>query len=129
MSTAPRNRWSSADGEAQQTVSIPIGDDALIEGDETIALTFGDLPTGVTLGTNATATVTITDTDLAAFEFVISDDEVGEGATVELTVTLDGNATFATAQTIELSFSSADPAAGVDFTVVNSGGRDTDRPV
>ena len=40
-------------GSDRQTVSIPIGDDALIEGDETIELAFGDLPTGVTPGTNA----------------------------------------------------------------------------
>ena len=76
-------------GSDRQTVSIPLGDDALIEGDETIALAFGDLPTGVTPGTNSTTTVTITDADSAAFEFAISDNEVGEGATVELTVTLD----------------------------------------
>ena len=117
-----------SDGEAQQTVSIPLGDDALIEGDETIELAFGDLPTGVTPGTNATATVTITDADSAAFEFAVSDDEVGEGATVGLTVTLDGNATFATAQTIELSFSSGDPAPGVDFTVADSRGQTLTAP-
>ena len=86
------------------------------------------MPTGVTPGTNATATVTISDADSAAFEFAISDDEVGEGATVELTVTLDGDATFATAQTIELSFSSGDPAAGVDFTVVDSRGQTLTAP-
>ena len=95
MSTAPRNQVVFSSGSDRQTVSIPLGDDALIEGDETIALAFGDLPTGVTPGTNATTTVTITDADSAAFGFAISDDEVGEGATVELTVTLDGVATFA----------------------------------
>ena len=31
-------------GSDRQAVSIPLGDDALIEGDETIALAFGDLP-------------------------------------------------------------------------------------
>ena len=64
-------------GSDRQTVSIPLGDDALIEGDETISLAFGDLPAGVTPGTNSTTTVTITDADSAAFEFAISDDEVG----------------------------------------------------
>ena len=110
-------------GDDRQTVSIPLGDDALIEGDETIALAFGDLPTGVTPGTNATTTVTITDADSAAFEFAISDDEVGEGATVELTVTLDGVATFATAQTIDLTFPGGGASAGVDFTVADSSGQ------
>ena len=107
-------------GEARQTVSIPIGDDALIEGDETIALAFGDLPTGVTLGTNSTTTVTITDTDTALFGFAIDDGEVGEGATVALTLTLDGDDTFATAQTIDLTFPSSAATARVDFTVADS---------
>ena len=110
-------------GDARQTVSIPLGDDALIEGDETIALAFGDLPTGVTPGTNATTTVTITDADSAAFEFAISDDEVGEGATVGLTVTLDGDATFAAAQTIHLTFQGGGASAGVDFTVTDAQGQ------
>ena len=110
-------------GSDRQTVSIPLGDDALIEGDETIALAFGDLPTGVTPGTNSTTTVTITDADSAAFEFAISDDEVGEGAAVELTVTLIGGATFATAQTINLTFPGGAATAGVDFTVADSRGQ------
>ena len=115
-------------GDDRQTVSIPLGDDALIEGDETIALAFGDLPTGVTPGTNATATVTITDADSAAFRFAISDDEVGEGATVELTLTLDGVATFAAAQTIELTFQGGGATSGVDFTVADARGQTLTAP-
>ena len=115
-------------GSDRQTVSIPLGDDALIEGDETIALAFGDLPTGVTPGTNSTTTVTITDADSAAFESVISDDEVGEGATVELTVTLNGVATFAAAQTIDLTFQGGGASVGVDFTVADSRGQTLTAP-
>ena len=115
-------------GDARQTVSIPLGDDALIEGDETISLAFGDLPAGVTPGTNATTTVTITDADSASFRFAISDNEVGEGAAVELTVTLDGVATFATAQTIDLTFASGEPIAGVDFTVTDARGQTLTAP-
>ena len=115
-------------GEDRQTVFVPIGDDALIEGDETIALAFGDLPTGVTSGTNSTTTVTITDADSAGFEFAVSDDEVGEGATVELTLTLDGVATFAAAQTIELTFSGGGATSGVDFTVTDSQGQTLTAP-
>ncbi len=115
-------------GEDRQTVSIALGDDALIEGNETIALAFGDLPTGVTPGTNSTTTVTITDADSAGFEFAVSDDEVGEGATVELTLTLDGDATFPTAQTIELTFSGGGATSGVDFTVTDSQGQTLTAP-
>ncbi len=120
--TAPESVVFSS-GDALQTVSIPIGDDALIEGDETIALALGNLPTGVTLGTNSTTTVTITDTDTADFGFAIDDDEVGEGATLTLTLTLDGDATFAADQTIEISFPSSAATAGVDFTLADSGGQ------
>ena len=115
-------------GSDRQTVSIPLGDDALIEGDETIALAFGDLPTGVTPGTNATTTVTITDADSASFGFAIDDGEVGEGATVELTVTLNGVATFAAAQTIHLSFQGGGATSGVDFTVADARGRTLTAP-
>ena len=115
-------------GSDRQTVSIPLGDDALIEGDETIALAFGDLPTGVTPGTNSTATVTITDADSASFGFAISDGEVGEGAAVELTVTLDGGATFAAAQTIDLTFQGGGASVGVDFTVADSRGQTLTAP-
>ena len=115
-------------GSDRQTVSIPLGDDALIEGDETISLAFGDLPAGVTPGTNSTTTVTITDADSASFGFAIDDDEVGEGAAVELTVTLNGVATFAAAQTIHLSFQGGGATAGVDFTVADSRGQTLTAP-
>ena len=125
--TAPESVVFSS-GEARQTVVVPIGDDALIEGDEAIELAFGDLPTGVTLGTNSTTTVTITDTDTASFGFAIDDDEVGEGATVALTLTLNGDATFAAAQTIDLTFLGGGASAGVDFTVADSRGQTLTAP-
>ena len=125
--TAPESVVFSS-GDARQTASVPISDDALIEGDETIALAFGDLPTGVTLGTNSTTTVTITDTDTASFDFAVDDDEVGEGATVALTLTLNGDAAFAADQTIDLSFLGGGATAGVDFTVADSGGQPLTAP-
>ena len=72
--------------------------------------------------------MTITDADSAAFEFAISDDEVGEGATVELTVTLNGVATFAAAQTIDLTFQGGGASVGVDFTVADSRGQTLTAP-
>ena len=72
--------------------------------------------------------MTITDADSARFEFTIDDDEVGEGAAVELTVTLDGDATFATAQTIDLTFPGGAATAGVDFTVADARGQTLTAP-
>ncbi|HEX8070169.1 MAG TPA: Calx-beta domain-containing protein [Pyrinomonadaceae bacterium] len=51
-----------APGEAQRTISVPLIDDAHVEGAEAVTLTLRD-PEGVTLGAQATATLTITDND------------------------------------------------------------------
>lgn len=53
-----------AAGETSKTISIPIIDDAIVEGDETFQVVLAN-PTGVTLGAPATATVTIHDNDTA----------------------------------------------------------------
>ena len=48
---------------------------------------------------------------------------------MELTVTLEGGATFATAQTIDLTFASGEPIAGVDFTVTDARGQALTAPL
>jgi photosystem II stability/assembly factor-like uncharacterized protein len=49
-----------AAGESSKTVSIPVVDDNFTEGNESFTITLSS-PTGATLGTTTTATVTITD--------------------------------------------------------------------
>jgi len=52
-----------ADGDAHaKTITVPISDDSLYEGDETLSLTLSN-PVGGLLGSPATAVVTITDND------------------------------------------------------------------
>jgi|GEM_PF-1670230 len=53
-----------ADGEITKTVSIPIVNDNLIEGNETVNLTLTNPTNGATIGTQNTATLTIVDNDL-----------------------------------------------------------------
>lgn len=53
-----------AAGEAQRVLSIPLIDDAHVEGNETVQLALRN-PTGATLGTQSTATLTINDNDAA----------------------------------------------------------------
>ncbi|MEB3357320.1 MAG: Calx-beta domain-containing protein [Synechococcales bacterium] len=53
-----------ADGEFQKTVAIPIVNDTVAEGDETVALTLSGPTGGATLGTQTSATLTIVDNDL-----------------------------------------------------------------
>jgi hypothetical protein len=50
---------------APKTITIPIIDDVLVEGDETVSLTLGS-PTGnASIGTQSTAILNITDNDIA----------------------------------------------------------------
>jgi hypothetical protein len=50
-------------GETTRTFTIPIVDDALVEGDETLTVNLS-APTGALLGATSTATLTITDNEL-----------------------------------------------------------------
>jgi subtilisin family serine protease len=55
---------SFADGETSKTIRIPIIDDAFVEGPETFTVTLSNA-SGAPLGTQTTATITITDNDTA----------------------------------------------------------------
>ncbi|MCW9683183.1 hypothetical protein FJR41_020710, partial [Dolichospermum planctonicum UHCC 0167] len=55
---------SFADGEISKTVSIPIMNDNLIEGNETVNLTLTNPTNGATIGTQNQAKLTIVDNDL-----------------------------------------------------------------
>ena len=56
--------WATGDAAAK-TITVPIIDDALVEGNETFTVTLGSVTGGASLGT-ATMTVTIIDNDIAA---------------------------------------------------------------
>lgn len=55
--------WANGD-TAAKTITVPINNDALYEGDETFNITL-NAPSGATLGTPTVATVTINDNDTA----------------------------------------------------------------
>ena len=59
-----------ADGEITKTVNIPIVNDNLIEGNETVNLTLTNPTNGATIGTQNTATLTIVDNDTSPGELI-----------------------------------------------------------
>ena len=103
--------------EMSKTVSVATVTDDSIEGDETVAVAFGALPTGVTAGTTTTTTVTITDQTAAAqFTLTLNPATVVEGETAAVTVAITNRVTFATAQPLTLTFSGS-ATQGTDYTV------------
>ena len=83
-------------GTTTQTLTLNITDDMLVEGTETLTFTLVNPSTGLTLGTNTTATLTLTDND--APTYTIADlttvDALGNpdslGVDVELDVVVMG---------------------------------------
>ena len=111
-----------AAGETRKTVSFVAADDALVEGPETVELSFGALASGFSAGSTAVATVTITDTDTAAIEFSAASSEVSEGGETELTFAIANGVVFAVDQAIAITAAgSAD--AGDDFVLSDSQNR------
>ncbi|NCS04896.1 MAG: hypothetical protein GPJ06_24040, partial [Microcystis aeruginosa G13-11] len=89
-------------GEASKTVNIPIIDDNIHEGNETLNLTLSSPTGGATLGTQTTATLTIVDNDLPTVSLAVSPASVTEDGTINLvyTFTRTGN----TANPLTVSF-------------------------
>ena len=111
---------SFAAGETRKTVSFDAADDALVEGPETVELSFGTLTEGFSQGSTAVATVTITDTDTAVLGFSVASSEVSEGGVTELMFAISNGVVFAADQIIKIEVSGS---AGVgDFVLEDSNG-------
>ncbi|MEG3855026.1 Calx-beta domain-containing protein [Microcoleus sp. Z1_C4] len=104
----------AAGDAAPQTITIPIANDTLVEGTETLNLTLTN-PNGATIGTQGTATLDIADDD-SSLEFSAPTFSVNEdGTTVAaVTVTRTGSTTGAASATVELSDGTA--VAPGDYT-------------
>ena len=132
-STASTDEYSEppsvtfAAGEAEQTFTILVTPDALDEGAETVELAFGDLPAGVTAGTNATTAVSIADSEAADIGFSADRGEVSEGGEVRLTFAIANGVTFQRTETINLAIAGT-ATPGVDFTLVDESGRTLTAP-
>ena len=78
-------------GDTERTFTVAATQDTVDDDGESVKLTLGTLPTGVSEGTTNTATVTITDDDVPAVtvSFSAATYSVAEGGTVDVTVKLD----------------------------------------
>ena len=102
-------------GATSATLEVQTTGDAVAEAGETFTATISasSLPAGVTLGTDATATVTITDDDTA--EVTIADAEAtAEGNDITFTVTLD--TAVQDGLTVTPSFTDVTATKGTDYT-------------
>jgi hypothetical protein len=105
--------WAAGDA-ANKTITIPITDDSLYEGNEDFTVTLSAPTGGATIGTPSSATVTINENDTAP-TISIAGVTVNEGA---------GNATFVVAQsaasglntTFQYSTADGTATAGSDYT-------------
>ncbi len=116
-------------GDTEKEISVPINDDTLAEGEETIIVTLAlaegnSLPDGHTAGNLAT-TVNITDNDTLDKTWTLSlaPNEVTEGAgetEVTVTATRSGTATAVADTDIAISVAGVTATAGEDFAAVGN---------
>ena len=105
-------------GDTEETITFSATQDTVDEDDESVKLTFGALPTGVTAGTTNEATVTITDDDVPSVtvSFEQGSYTVDEGSTVTVKVKLDADPERTV--TIPITATDQDEASGDDYSVV-----------
>ncbi len=119
--TAVTQTVSFAAGDtANKTVTIPIVDDALVEGNETVTVGLSAPTGGATLGTQSTAVLTITDNDVpppGTLQLSAATYSVAEsGGTATITVTRTGGSAGAVGVTLTTSNGTA--TAPADYTAV-----------
>jgi Ca2+-binding RTX toxin-like protein len=96
---------SFADGETTKTVTIPIVNDSLVEGNETINLKLSNPTGGATIGTQNAAVLNIVDNDFKpTLTLAIAPDRINEAAVTSATVTRNGD----TAAPLSVTLTSSD---------------------
>ena len=99
--------------ETQKTFTFAAAGDSIDDNGESVELTFGTLPSGVSEGTTATTTISITDDDTAGVSISHTDLEVPEGGEATYTIKLDTQPTDSV--TVSLGGD-----AGTDLTLDNT---------
>ena len=108
-------------GETSKTDTISITNDTLVEGNETVNLTLTNATGGAALGTQATATLTIVDDDVApaaAVQFSTAAFSVNENqGTATITVTRSGDSSVPVS--VNYATSDGTATAGSDYTATS----------
>ena len=113
--------WAAGDSAAK-TFTILILDDALVEGNETVAIAISNPTGGASLGSPASATLTIVDNDVAPAHGILQWSanaySVSEsGGTATITVTRTGGSDGVVS--IAYSTANGSATAGLDYTAVS----------
>ncbi len=137
--TAPSDYNSSqitvnfASGEISKIVTVPITDDTVFEGDETLNLTLTNPTGGATLGTQTIATLTIIDNDLPSITLAVNPTSVTEDGTSNLVYTFTRTGNTVNSLTVyfevggsadwrnDYNFSGASSFSGVYYTTFAAG--------
>ena len=115
VSGTPPASVSIAKGSTNATLTVPTVGDSVVEADSTVTASVA-AGTGYTIGTAATASVTVEDDDAATFTVSADPPTISEGGSATLTVAIANGVIFADAQTISLATSGT--ASAADYTGV-----------
>ncbi|WP_373536565.1 Calx-beta domain-containing protein [Microcoleus sp.] len=128
---------SFAAGETTKTINVPIVDDALVEGNETVNLSLTN-PTGATIGTQSNATLNIIDNDTpvptSTLQFSAPTFRIREDGTAVAAVTVNrtGDRTAAVSATVNLADGTAvapDDYANAPISVNFAAGDNTPKTI
>jgi hypothetical protein len=117
--TAASGTLSFGAGELSKTFVVPILNDGLGEGNETVNLTLSNPTGGATLGTTTLAVLTLVD-DEVTLQFSVSTYSIVEN-TVNATITVARSGPTAAAVSVNYSVSDGSATSGSDYKAVPPG--------